>query len=132
MTKLFVTMLLATLAACGSSPGHNAAKQPETVAKPRVDRRPKLRNECELVATDARIKLQDNVVTADVYVCKVTVEVFGRSTTASRVEFQYSQGGWGGDAVTIDASIGVWPSDGRVPEFYDPNLNCELQTCSKL
>lgn len=123
--KLITIAITLLLSACGNTPTPQAASKPETSNVKRVDRRPKLRNDCELVASGQRIKLETETVTADVYICEISLEYSGFKQTLKRVEFQYN------DAVTVDASIGTWPSDGRIPDFYNPNINCELQECFK-
>ncbi len=107
------------LTACGSAPSNSTA-----ATKPPVG--PPVKATCELIESDLRITLykatdDEKTVTADAYNCSKANELY--------VEWRYAAS-WT-YAVYKYSYLETWTKGRALPEFLDPNINCEIQNCRK-
>ena len=119
-------LLMMMISACGQ-------KQPEAATENNAgefdNRAARVVRDCELVAENQALRfyrtvngeLIDVVKNADVYVCSEEVKF---------VEFRYAAG-WSQNIVK-EYALSDWPEGGIVPDFWNPNINCQIQPCSKV
>lgn len=112
-------LLTLILAACGNGMDH------ETTTPKVVKTKTKTWPKCVEVDGNERLRFYEDdgsEVVRDVHIYECTL------ANKSWVRFAY-ESGWSWPQIEYEY-ISTWPTD-HIPEYLDPNINCQIQTCSK-